>query len=99
MKSTLAPKENIPWIVYILQCVDMTLYTGITNDLNARLYKHANGTGAKYTRGRGPYIVIYTENCPSKNHALKREAEIKRLTRNEKLVLAGGAEAVVNAIP
>jgi predicted GIY-YIG superfamily endonuclease len=75
------------WIVYILQCADMTLYTGITNDLDARMLKHANGTGAKYTRGRGPYEVILTEYHPTKSAALKRELAIKKLSRNEKLAL------------
>jgi len=75
------------WIVYILQCTDMSLYTGITIDLDARLIKHANGTGAKYTRGRGPYEVILTERHPTKSAALKREAEIKRLSKAQKLRL------------
>ena len=77
-----------PWIVYVLQCADRTLYTGITTNLKARLVKHANGTGAKYTRGRGPYEVFFTEKCATKSDALKRELEIKKLSRNQKLVLS-----------
>lgn len=68
------------------------MYTGITTDLDARLVKHAYGTGAKYTRGRGPYEVIFMENCPTKSAALKRELEIKKLSRMEKLRLKNRAD-------
>ena len=77
------------WIVYILECADKTLYTGITNDMAARLEKHERGTGAKYTRGRGPHKIVYQEHHRTKGRALKREAGIKSLGRNEKLKLAG----------
>ena len=72
------------WVVYILRCADDTLYTGVTNDLDQRLRKHADGTGAKYTRNRGPYEVIFTEGHPDRSSALKREAAIKALSRSEK---------------
>jgi putative endonuclease len=75
------------WIVYIIECADRTLYTGITNDLAARLEKHANGTGARYTRGRAPYDVIYTEVYETRSLALKREAGIKRMSKLEKIGL------------
>ena len=75
------------WTVYILQCADMTLYTGITNDLEARLIKHAQGKGAKYTRGRDPFKVMLSESHTSKSSALKREREIKTLSRTQKLAL------------
>ena len=77
----------MPWTVYILECADKTLYTGITNDLESRIAKHHAGTGAKYTRGRGPHKVVYTEMRRTKGSALKREAEIKALSRQEKLLL------------
>jgi putative endonuclease len=77
------------WIVYILQCADETLYAGITTDLGSRLEKHAAGKGAKYTRGRGPYKVIFSESHPTKSAALVREAEIKSLSKDRKLGLAG----------
>lgn len=77
----------MPWIVYILECVDDTLYTGIARDLAARLKKHADGTGAKYTRGRGPHKVVYTELHRTKGGALRREAVIKALDRPRKLKL------------
>jgi putative endonuclease len=75
------------WIVYILQCADMSLYTGITTDLDARLVKYATGKGAKYTRGRGPYEVVLTENYPTKSAALKRELAIKKMDKHKKLLL------------
>lgn len=75
------------WTVYILRCADDTLYTGITNDLENRLAMHESGKGAKYLRGRTPFILTYTEGYPSKSEALKRELQIKGLNRNEKLKL------------
>jgi putative endonuclease len=72
------------WIVYILQCADGTLYTGITNDIEHRIAKHVAGKGAKYTRGRGPYKLLFSETCSTKSRALRRETEIKALTKAEK---------------
>ena len=78
---------SVVWTVYILQCADETLYTGITNDLETRLSKHAAGKGAKYTRGRAPFRVIFTEAHATKSAALKRELEIKTLSKIQKLGL------------
>ena len=75
------------WTVYILECADGTLYTGITDDLGRRLRAHETGKGAKYTRGRGPLILRYREAHPDKGSALKREYELKRLRRDEKLAI------------
>ena len=75
------------WTVYILECGDGTLYTGITDDLSRRQKAHESGKGAKYTRGRGPLTLVHTEELPDKSAALKREAAIKKLTRAEKLKL------------
>lgn len=75
------------WTVYLLRCKDDTLYCGITNDLTNRLEMHRSGKGAKYTRGRGPLELVYTEFCQDKSAALKRELEIKSLPRQEKLKL------------
>ena len=72
------------WNVYILRCGDGTLYTGIAADVQARLKVHRSGKGAKYTRGRGPLELVYTEECPDKGAALKREYAIKALPREEK---------------
>ena len=78
------------WVVYILRCADDTLYTGITNDLKKRLAAHSDGKGAKYTRGRGPVKLLYSERRKTKGAALKREAAIKKMSRISKLKLASG---------
>ena len=70
--------------VYILRCSDDTLYTGWTNDLEKRIKAHSNGTGAKYTRGRGPVELVYFEEFDDKKDAMKREYEIKKYTRSKK---------------
>lgn len=77
------------WKLYILRCGDGSLYTGITTDVEKRLAAHRLGRGAKYTRGRGPLELVYTEECGDHSAALKRELEIKALTREEKQNLIG----------
>lgn len=72
------------WYVYILRCGDGSLYTGITTDVAQRLEAHRSGKGAKYTRGRGPLELVYTEECADHSQALKREYALKQLTREEK---------------
>jgi putative endonuclease len=74
---------------YIIQCADGTLYTGYTTDLDSRMEAHNSGDGAKYTRGRGPVRLLYSEAFETKGEALKREVQIKKLTRARKLKLAG----------
>ena len=73
------------WKLYILQCCDGSLYTGITTDVEKRFAAHNSGKGAKYTRGRRPLQLVYKEECGDHSTALKRELEIKKLTREEKL--------------
>jgi putative endonuclease len=77
------------WYVYILECGDGTLYTGITDDVQRRLQTHRSGKGAKYTRGRPPLELRYQETCGTYSDALRREAQIKKLSRAEKLLLIG----------
>jgi len=72
------------WKLYILRCGDGTLYTGITTDVEKRLEAHQSGKGAKYTRGRSPLELVYREACGDHSAALKRELEIKALTREQK---------------
>ena len=69
---------------YIIQCADGSYYTGWTTDLEARILAHNQGTGARYTRGRGPVKLVYREEYPDPNSARKREWEIKQLTRKQK---------------
>ena len=78
---------NTSCFAYILRCADRTLYTGWTTDLESRIEAHNNGTGAKYTRGRGPVELVYSEVCPDRVTAMQREYAIKRLKRHQKLAL------------
>jgi putative endonuclease len=73
--------------VYIVRCSDDTLYTGYTNDLDRRIQMHNDGQGAKYTKGRRPVKLVYSEEFKSKSKAMKREYEIKQLKRTKKVLL------------
>ena len=76
------------WFVYIVKCSDESLYTGATNDLENRLLQHNHGKyGARYTRARRPVKLVFSEPYPDKSSAMKRESEIKKLNREQKLVL------------
>ncbi len=80
-------KQKYRNAVYIVRCSDGTLYTGWTNDLPRRLVAHNTGTGARYTRGRGPVTLAYCETFRLRRSAMRREAAIKRLPRAAKLAL------------
>lgn len=82
-------KSKSTWHIYILRCGDGSFYTGITTDIKRRVKEHKDGVGAKYTRGRGPLKLVYRETCKNRSVASKREAEIKRMSRKEKLGLIG----------
>jgi len=75
------------WFVYIVECRDGSYYTGITDDLNRRIKTHNVGKGAKYTAGRGPVVLRYQEKVKNRSEALKREGEIKKMSRGEKISL------------
>jgi putative endonuclease len=75
------------WFVYVIRCADDSLYTGIAVDVQKRFAAHQAGKGAKYTRGRGPLQLVYTEECENHSFALRREWEIKHLSREDKLSL------------
>ena len=72
------------WFVYIVRCIDDTLYTGITKDVDRRLEQHNAGTASRYTRSRLPVSLEYQEEQPNQSMALKRELAIKALSRQEK---------------
>lgn len=78
------------WRVYILKCSDGTYYTGYTSNLDFRLEKHNSGHGAKYTRGRRPVTIAYSESFPSRSEAAQREIQIKRWPRSKKQALING---------
>jgi len=73
--------------VYIVECSDGTFYTGWTNNLEKRIFMHSKGIGAKYTKGRGPVKLMYYEEFQDKKDAMRREYEIKKLTRKQKEIL------------
>ena len=93
-----APQKNVPalrwldragpsgWVVYMLRCADDTLYSGCSNHLARRLRQHAAGR-VKYTRSRRPIALAYCEPALDRSAALRREAALKRLTRQQKLQL------------
>jgi len=87
VRSKKEPEQNDSWVLYILECADHTLYTGITNRLEARIEAHENGSGARYTRGRSPLKCVYTECCHNRSDASKRECAVKKLTKRKKLEL------------
>jgi putative endonuclease len=79
--------EDKPWFVYMLECSDGTIYTGITNDIAARIKKHNSGKGARYTRTRGPVILKAYWAFELKSEAAKAEYAFKQLSRAEKIKL------------
>jgi putative endonuclease len=81
------------WVCYLLECADGTLYTGISNDLPRRLGQHGRGVASKYTRTRLPVRLRYAQKHPTRSSALRREAEIKRLSRARKLRLCRPSES------
>jgi putative endonuclease len=81
------------WYPYILKCRDNTLYVGVTKNLINRLNYHNRGKASKYTRGRTPVKMIYTEDHPTKTSALKRELQLKKWSKSKKLALIEGNKA------
>lgn len=83
------------YYVYILRCIDGSFYCGFTNDVQKRFEKHKSGKGAKYTRSHLPLEIVYVEKFETKSDALKRECEIKAMTRLQKEKLVEGYSANV----
>lgn len=75
------------YFVYLLECENGSLYTGITTDVARRFAEHQSGIGSHFTRAKGAKRIVYTEEHPSRSSALKREAEIKKFPRGKKLLL------------
>lgn len=86
------------WTVYMIQCSDNSLYTGITNDLDRRFQQHTEKKGAKYFRQRRPVKVVYVENNHTHSSAARREAEIKKMKRRQKLVLINSSDYKARSI-
>ena len=77
----------MPYFLYILKCSDGSLYTGISTDVERRLREHMDGKGANYTRSRGVVGIVYTKEYSNRSSALKEEARIKKLSKEEKILL------------
>ena len=75
------------YFVYLLECGDGSLYTGITTDVDRRSSEHKGGKGGHFTRAKGARCIVYTEKHSSRSSAQEREAEIKQMTREKKLAL------------
>jgi len=79
---------EMSWHVYMVECADKTLYSGITTDLERRIAEHNDSVkGSKYTRAKRPVTLVYSEQLPDRSTASKREYELKQLSREEKLAL------------
>lgn len=87
------------WYIYIVECPDKTLYTGITTDMEKRIKAHnCSNKGAKYTRGRRPVKVVYLSEIKNRSDSLKEEARIKKLSRKEKLkLIVSGSDQLVTS--
>ena len=83
-REPLAPDAAGVWFLYILECGDGSLYTGVTTDIGRRLREHQEGTGSRYTRTHRPVVLVHQEECGSRSQALTRECAIKSLPRRRK---------------
>ena len=79
--------RSVAWFLYVIECADGSLYTGIAVDPEARFAIHAAGKGAKYTASRRPVALVYSERCSTLSAALKREYHIKTWSRSRKQAL------------
>ena len=93
-KSAPQPKKRKEkWYLYILRCADLSLYTGITKNIERRFKMHSEGKAARYTRTRRPLKVVYQETYRSRTEALVRECLVKALPKTKKLALINGTSA------
>ena len=94
MKTRQKAAFSVRWQIYIIECRDGSLYTGITIDLEKRLAAHNAGKGAKYTTSRRPVRLVYREGAANRSEASKRENAIKKLNRNDKLALCAKLDSL-----
>ncbi len=87
------------WYLYLIECEDGSVYTGITTDVDARFAQHANGTGARYTRSRKPRAVLASFELADRSSASRAEYWVKRLTPTQKRELAGGRRSLDSVLP
>ncbi|MFC0397737.1 GIY-YIG nuclease family protein [Paraburkholderia rhizosphaerae] len=91
--------RTTPWFLYLIECDDGSVYTGIAIDVAARFAKHVNGTGARYTRSRKPLRVLASFELSDRASALRAEYWVKRLTPAGKRALAAGARTLDSVLP
>ena len=91
-------KDNIVWYVYLLECQNKDLYTGITDNLERRFARHAAGRGGHFTKSFGAKKILFSEEHSTKSEALKREAQIKGWTRKKKLALIAGDKELLKKL-
>jgi len=89
----------MPWFLYLLECDDGSVYTGIAVDVDARFAQHANGTGARYTRSRKPVQVLASFELADRAVASRAEYWVKRLTPPQKRALAAGTRTLESVLP
>ena len=89
-------KTERSWFVYLIECVNGKIYTGITTDVEKRFRKHCLGKGAKFTRGNPPSHLLGVKQCANRSHASQLEYQIKRLTPHQKRTLGLSKEWMVN---
>jgi putative endonuclease len=89
----------MPWFLYLIECADGSVYTGIAVDVEARFEKHLNGTGARYTRSRKPVQVLASFELANRSSASRAEYWVKRLPAPEKRALAAGARTLESVMP
>ena len=88
--------EDKKWCVYMLECSDSTIYTGITNNLENRIKVHNSGKGAKYVKTRLPVILLWSIESENRSEASKLEIKIKKLNRNQKLDIIENKKEVLD---
>jgi putative endonuclease len=91
--------STMPWFLYLIECSDGSVYTGIATDVAARFHKHASGTGARYTRSRKPVAVLASFELADRSCASRAEYWVKRLCATEKRALAAGARTLESVLP
>jgi putative endonuclease len=89
----------MPWFLYLIECADGSVYTGIATDVAARFEKHASGTGARYTRSRKPVRVLASFEVADRAAASRAEYWVKQLPAREKRALAAGARTLESVLP
>ncbi|WP_414718710.1 GIY-YIG nuclease family protein [Trinickia sp.] len=87
------------WFLYLIECADASIYTGIATDVQARFAKHASGMGARYTRAKKPVALLATFELANRSSASRAEYWVKRLTPTQKRALAAGERTLESVLP